>query len=276
MNKERKYKVFVVGLATSYASWIQGSLTKNMEEADVVLFTGGEDISPKLYNGASSRTVHLWDRDNKSGLPRRDLFELEAYKEAIKLNKPIWGTCRGAQLLCAMAGGKLVQDVSHGGSHSLFFYDNEFTCSTNSLHHQLQYPYPIPEEEYQVLAWAKGLSPYFTGGEDKPMHMPERTYSNGRNLVKEPEFVYYSKIRGLGIQGHPEMMNDTSPLVVVCHAFLNLLIEDKLKDVLKLNLKVENIIQRAWDFEFTAREVELLSKARKRELEVEVESSVIE
>ena len=43
-------KVFVVGGATNYANFLEeASLVDRVEDADVVLFTGGEDVDPSLY-----------------------------------------------------------------------------------------------------------------------------------------------------------------------------------------------------------------------------------
>jgi hypothetical protein len=45
-----KYKIFVVGPAKHYSDWIYNhELTDVLEEADIVLFTGGEDVDPSLY-----------------------------------------------------------------------------------------------------------------------------------------------------------------------------------------------------------------------------------
>ena len=44
-------KIYVVGNSTHYASWIDNhKLVDNIEDADIVLFTGGEDVDPKYYN----------------------------------------------------------------------------------------------------------------------------------------------------------------------------------------------------------------------------------
>ncbi len=199
-RKEKNYKIYVIGYGKSYGSWIEGYQVDNMEEADVVVLTGGEDISPKLYGEPVGS--HTYFGKSEGGISKRDAFEVEEYTKARALNKPIWGTCRGAQLLCAMAGGKLIQDMSHYGSHKLHFYDEEYTCVSNTLHHQMQYPYLMPKESYYILANTLGLSTRYLDGNNKPMEMPDRT---DNNIVKEPEFVYYPKIRGLGIQGHPSL-----------------------------------------------------------------------
>ncbi len=147
----KDHKVYVIGNSKSYARWIEGSLVHRMEDADVVVLTGGEDISPELYGEKAG--PHTWFS------PERDAQELREYHRALELGKAIWGTCRGAQFLCAMAGGKLIQDMSHGGSHKLHFYDGNYQCISNTLHHQMQYPYNLVEkEDYYILASAHGLS----------------------------------------------------------------------------------------------------------------------
>ena len=51
-------KVFVVGTALNYADFIKdAALTSDMKEADIVLFTGGEDVSPSLYKTRSHPTT---------------------------------------------------------------------------------------------------------------------------------------------------------------------------------------------------------------------------
>lgn len=200
---QKEYRIYVVGTSFGYASWIQGNLTKKMKEADVVLFTGGEDISPSLYKESIGKNTYF-GRPNSDGLSYRDQYEVEAFKEARNLDIPMFGTCRGAQLLCCLAGGKLIQDMEHWQSHKLYFYDNEYTSGSNTLHHQMQYPYNmVKDEDYKILAHAIGQSPYFLDGNNKPIVMPER---DSNNKVKEPEFVYYPKIKALGIQGHPKIL----------------------------------------------------------------------
>ena len=43
-------KIYVVGFGLHYMSWVNNAIhVENIEEADIVLFTGGEDVSPSLY-----------------------------------------------------------------------------------------------------------------------------------------------------------------------------------------------------------------------------------
>lgn len=107
-----KIKVYVVGRATNYANWVSSELVSKIEDADLVLLTGGEDVNPKYYGENPNPTTSFNDL--------RDVYEMEEINKAISLNKPLYGTCRGMQLLTVMAGGKLVQNQSNAISPHLF------------------------------------------------------------------------------------------------------------------------------------------------------------
>lgn len=80
-------KVFVVGGATNYANFLEeASLVDRVEDADVVLFTGGEDVDPSLY-GCKKESYTC------SNL-KRDLAE-KAVFEQVKPNQVCLGCCRG-------------------------------------------------------------------------------------------------------------------------------------------------------------------------------------
>lgn len=80
-------KVFVVGNATHYASWIENhELVDDISNADIVMFTGGEDVDPSLYG-------HPKDDSTYSNLARDK--EEEAYFKQIKPNQLAVGICRG-------------------------------------------------------------------------------------------------------------------------------------------------------------------------------------
>lgn len=80
-------KIFVVGSALHYASFINdATLTSDMNEADIVLFTGGEDVNPALYKTRPHPTTSC----NKE----RDKAEVSVFKK-IKPTQLALGICRG-------------------------------------------------------------------------------------------------------------------------------------------------------------------------------------
>jgi len=211
VNKN-KLKVYVVGPSTGYARFIQDYvLVNNMASADIILFTGGADVNPKLYGEEAHPTTYF--------NMERDLFEIQEYKKSLEVPNVLRvGICRGNQLLGMLNGCKLVQDVTHhaiGKTHKVIVYGEEPTIfDTTSLHHQMVYPYNINKDEYDILAgsYPKLSAHYYGGG------------ISWKDYYKEVEVIYFPKTNSLGIQGHPEMMDNYSPFV----KYLNSIILSKL------------------------------------------------
>lgn len=163
---------------------------------DCLVVWGGEDISPSLYN--HENTGHTWAGTHPS---RRDYIEWSMMKRAKELALPIIGVCRGAQMLCALAGGYLIQHVNnHDGTHLVHTIDGQ-TFKTNSIHHQMQFPFNV---EHKLLAWTEPRSSEHWAMRDGPRSItPE--------IECEPELVYYPGVKGLAVQWHPEMMAVDAP-----------------------------------------------------------------
>jgi GMP synthase-like glutamine amidotransferase len=110
-------------------------------------------------------------------------------------NIPMIGVCRGAQMMCAFAGGFLIQDTNkhNRGDHLMLTTEGEI-INTTSAHHQMMYPYNV---DHELLAWSHKTRGDWHDGASK----------RGPDLLQgkeEPEVVYFPDIRGLAIQGHPE------------------------------------------------------------------------
>lgn len=138
------------------------------EDAELVVFTGGEDISPSLYGEENTKSYPNPDRDKD---------EVMIFNEATRRKLPLVGICRGMQLFTALTGGKLWQHVQHHThSHSIKTIYNK-DIIVNSLHHQACRPNPA---DYISLARS----------------YPDRIHEAG----------YFPSINALGVQFHPEMM----------------------------------------------------------------------
>lgn len=186
-------KIFVVGGWDDYPNWMQGVRTDRLEQADLVVFTGGEDVDPSVYNEPKNpRTYSSLERDK---------YESAYFHRAVALGKHIIGICRGSQFICAMSGGSLVQHQENNSfMHEIHTYDGK-TLEITSTHHQAQYPWKMDPKDYLIIGWTQGLSRMHEDGEGK--ELPEAAN-------KECEIVYYKNTKALGIQGHPEMMFDPS------------------------------------------------------------------
>jgi putative glutamine amidotransferase len=71
---------------------------------DGLLLAGGSDLDPSLYGEATSP-------ESKAPEPERDRMELELARLALDQDLPIFGVCRGMQLLNVVRGGSLYQHV---------------------------------------------------------------------------------------------------------------------------------------------------------------------
>lgn len=195
-------KTYVVGPQTGYSRFIENcELVDKIEDAQVILFTGGEDINPEIYHCKKHPSTYF--------TRERDREEISAFKK-VRPDQLAVGVCRGVQLFCALYGGKLVQDCSnHWGCGRHEITNGKETYVVTSIHHQMQYPFELKKEDYDVLFWSKGISNYYEGeGIDS-----KKIEENG-----EPEVTVYHR-KGLptcfGVQGHPEMMGKDDPFVIM-------------------------------------------------------------
>lgn len=164
----------------------------------ILVVWGGEDISPSIYNQAANTKVFASANPSK-----RDMIETELVREAYKNKIPMIGVCRGAQLMCALFGGKLVQHIT--GHHQDHPIDTDMgkTFTTSSIHHQMMIPDGLPNK---LIAWSSPRrSSTYLGEKDLEI---ETCHANG---WKEPEIVWFPEHNALCIQGHPEYMNHSDP-----------------------------------------------------------------
>ena len=75
------------------------------DQMDGFVFQGGTDLAPQTF-GESPIANGRWPGD-----PVRDAYELKLMSMAIDSRKPIFGICRGMQLMNVFFGGTLYQDT---------------------------------------------------------------------------------------------------------------------------------------------------------------------
>ena len=207
-------KIYVVGGDTYYARWIENAeITNNLKEADIVFFTGGEDVTPSYYGCKKHKTTY--------NNPQRDAYEKEIF-DSIRRDQLVVSVCRGSQFCCVVNGGKLIQNCDNHalwGTHEIINKNGDVYDIT-STHHQMAYLFDINPEYYDILYWTNpSRSTYYEGdGIDSS------------KIIKEPEVTLYhvpNKPVCIGIQGHPEMMSE-GPV----HTMLNNLIVDVILEYL--------------------------------------------
>ena len=152
---------------------------------DGLLLCGGSDVDPKYYNE---------EIDGSGAINyERDECEMALLRAFIEAGKPVFGICRGHQLINIYFGGSLIQDIdesalhkSHDGideSHTVLadkdsivgkIYGEKFRV--NSAHHQV------------IKVLGKDLRATATWGE------------------KYVEAIEHTTLSIFGVQWHPERM----------------------------------------------------------------------
>lgn len=71
---------------------------------DGLLLSGGSDLHPRMYGEEEHPELG-------ETIPERDAFELEIFRLALEIGLPVFGICRGMQLMNVALGGSLYQDM---------------------------------------------------------------------------------------------------------------------------------------------------------------------
>jgi putative glutamine amidotransferase len=190
----------------------EGHFLWHPEHYKLVIFTGGEDVDPSLYNDTSPRGLCRYnsERDNRE----RKIFQV-AKENGIKMT----GICRGAQFLTVMTGGRLMHDITgHAGrSHNMVWsLDTKKTIVVNSLHHQMC----VPGKGSYIVGWSpERISMYYMGKNDEKVNYPG----------PEVEAIIFPAVKAFAVQYHPEMMAPNSDGWRYYH--------DAVKDLLELTIE---------------------------------------
>ena len=221
----RQHKVFIQGPHDMdyIRLWREAGFigTTKFEEADVICFTGGEDVDPQLYGETPMPGTHF----NAS----RDKRDVEAWmlgEDKIKV-----GICRGGQFLNVMNGGAMWQDVNNhatGMGHMVFDLQQKKEVLCSSTHHQQM----IPGTEnctvigVAALATVKQAQHKFWTAKRADDSYP----TEGKlNMNYDYEILWYPDTQSLCFQPHPEFGMSTERFKPCAKYFIELL------DRLKLN-----------------------------------------
>lgn len=163
------------------------------DEADVILFAGGADVSPALYGEQPIEGVYThFDRD---------VYNTRLWRE-MKPHQKAVGICRGAQFLNVMNGGKLWQDVNnHTRDHELFDIENMIHVPVSSTHHQMMRP--TNRAEIIAIAYESTRRDAYRDHERDP----DGIWDEGNEDI---EVVFYNDTNPtLCFQPHPEYFQYT-------------------------------------------------------------------
>lgn len=113
----RKNKVLISCKKKNAENYVSALNKQNLKpvfdiesNADALMLCGGEDVCPCLYGKTPLNTDEID--------VTRDCVELYLIKKFLSENKPVFGICRGLQILNVFFGGTLLQNVKNLEIHS--------------------------------------------------------------------------------------------------------------------------------------------------------------
>ncbi|HEY4080052.1 MAG TPA: gamma-glutamyl-gamma-aminobutyrate hydrolase family protein [Burkholderiaceae bacterium] len=169
------------------------SVRQYVDALDGLVMQGGADVSPSSYGQEPLRLE--W-----SGDPARDRYEMELVEGFLEQGKPIFGICRGAQLLNVFFGGSLYQDIPTQRPEARAHVDG---VKYDKLCHHVDF-----EPDSRIKQFYGGLS----GGDVTSIHH-QAVDRLGSDLIVEARssedgIVEAIRARGecfvAGVQWHPE------------------------------------------------------------------------
>lgn len=168
------------------------NITDSIIDADLVQFTGGADITPRMY-GEMRHKKTFFDEE-------RDKEEVLVFAVCKKIKKPMAGICRGGQFLNVMSGGKLYQhSTGHGlqGCHILYDIMEDIQYPVTSTHHQIM----IAGEDAIIIGVAKEAETK----EKCPLGSIIKVITKNRDRREDVEIVWYPSTNSFCFQPHPEL-----------------------------------------------------------------------
>ena len=195
------YLVHVVGGDSSYSGLAAriGPVTMDYDEADILIFTGGADVSPSLYGEqALARTACNPERDREEV----SLYERLSHRKDKK--RAYLGICRGGQLLNVLNGGTLWQHVhDHGRDHHVVDITTGKVYKCSSTHHQMfRVPLATHAIPYKVLGVACNSEGKVFENTEK--FFDSKAYDRLDHDRRDIEAMYYPNSNSLCFQPHPE------------------------------------------------------------------------
>lgn len=195
-------KVCIVGGGYNYAKMYENfgdTLVDSVEDADIVQFTGGEDVTPSWYGQHCHPSTYCNEM--------RDMREHLVFKRAVELGKFCVGICRGGQFLNVVNGGTMYQDVKgHAihGTHDVLDIHTGRIIPCTSTHHQMM----IKGEKGILVAKSNEM---LSSNKYQMTGLDFNAVEIKIQSEIETESVYYPETRSLCFQPHPEIVRQGHP-----------------------------------------------------------------
>lgn len=165
-----------------------------LKELDGLILQGGEDVAPETY---SETPIGPWPGDRI-----RDTFEWEILIQAMYLELPIFGICRGCQMLNVYFGGSLYQDIPTQLPNAAVHKDK---IAYDLFRHPIAFaPGKLLDRIYSETSVRMVNSIHHQGIKDLASPLEVLAHHPEDGLVEAVQHTGYAEGKIMGIQWHPE------------------------------------------------------------------------
>ena len=178
-----------------------------IDDLDGLLMSGGVDVSPASYD--ESPLKEDWRGDKL-----RDDYEIFLLKRAFAMNMPVFGICRGIQLINVALGGTLYQDIETQVSES--FRHRDWEKYDQNFHEINVHPGSALSDLYPQARRFVVNSIHHQGIKTLAPYLIAEATSSTDDII---ECVYLSDHPGTnsycrGVQWHPEFKASNSTVLM--------------------------------------------------------------
>src|SRR5215207_1525761 len=171
------------------------------EGLDGLLLSGGPDLDPGYYGEAPIVELGMT-------IPEWDALEMALLRSALQRGIPIFGICRGMQILNVALGGTLYQDLPS-------------QLGVDVLDHRQESPKYEPTHEVEILDYSYmaeiidrqsvEVNSHHHQGINVLANALTVTSRSSDGVIEAVESCDFSNIWLMGVQWHPEGMGHTGP-----------------------------------------------------------------
>lgn len=175
---------------------LDGTIDGWMKQIDGVILSGGHDLFPPFYGEeCRQKLTEVW--------PARDIFDKALLESAVRHGKPVFGICRGYQIINVTYGSKLLQDLSYADHELLRHWQGSG-----------------PEIATQQVKFVEGTPFHEWFGESLMVNSfhHQVVMETGPDLIAcghtsdgVVEAIVHRSLPVYGVQWHPEMMSAVHP-----------------------------------------------------------------
>ena len=216
-TKENKLRIALSKSSPNYIQWLKKAnpniqivnlyplnktvATEMLGSCDGLLLTGGEDVYPGWY-GKEAESGRCGSFDL-----RRDSLEMALLARAMEIKMPVFGICRGNQILNVYLGGKLIIDiptdygssVTHMCKDYLHCFHKVFVLRNSTLYQLAGIDSAsVTTNHHQAVDQLSPLLAVSARSADGLIEGTEWLNPKGKNFL-------------LGVQWHPERMERSRP-----------------------------------------------------------------